>query len=116
MKRNPSMYLRAAVLAGGLAFFSAQATPLLSAQSPDTQTPNETPSPQQDQQKSQTFVGKIVKARNGQFALLTDEQNGKGLYLDDQDKAKGFEGKSVKVTGVLDVATNMVHVTDIQEA
>jgi hypothetical protein len=65
-------------------------------------------------QKPKTFVGKIVKARNGQYALLTDEQAGKGVYLDDQEKAKAFEGKNVKVTGVLDVATNIVHVTDIQ--
>jgi hypothetical protein len=31
-----------------------------------------------------------------------------------QAKAKQFEGKSVKATGVLDVAKQMVHVTDIQ--
>lgn len=71
---------------------------------------------QQDQQKSQTFAGKIVKARNGQFALLTDEQAGRGIYLDDQDKAKQFEGKTVKVTGTLEVAKNLLHVTDIQAA
>jgi hypothetical protein len=71
---------------------------------------------QQDQQKSQTFVGKIVKAANGQYALLMDEQSGRGVYLDNQEKAKEFEGKNVKVTGVLEAAKNLVHVTNIEAA
>jgi hypothetical protein len=99
-----------APLAVGLTLGSLQFTPVLQAQSqsqPDTQ---------QDQQKKQTFVGKIIKARNGQYALLTDETAGKGVYLDDQEKAKTFEGKNVKVIGVLEVAKNLVHVTDIEPA
>lgn len=80
------------------------------------QTQSQAPNAQQDQQKSQTFVGKIVKAANGQYALLTDEKSGQGVYLDNQDKAKEFEGKNVKVTGVLEAAKNLVHVTDIQPA
>jgi hypothetical protein len=71
---------------------------------------------QQDQQKSQIFVGKIVKATNGQYALLIDEQSGKGVLLDNQEKAKEFEGKNVKVTGVLEAAKNLVHVTNIEPA
>jgi hypothetical protein len=98
-------YLRTVSMALGLALGITQVSPVLLAQSQS-----------QDQQKPQTFVGKVVKARNGQYALLTDEQAGKGVYLDDQEKAKAFEGKNVKVTGVLDVATNIVHVTDIQPA
>lgn len=92
-------------MALGLALGITQVSPVLLAQSQS-----------QDQQKPRTFVGKVVKARNGQYALLTDEQAGKGVYLDDQEKAKAFEGKNVKVTGVLDIATNIVHVTDIQPA
>lgn len=88
-----------------------QLTPMLRAQS---QTPP--PSAQQQQQKTETFVGKIVKAKNGQYALLTDEQTGRGAYLDDQEKAKQFEGKNVKVTGVLEVAKDLIHVSDIQLA
>ena len=80
------------------------------------QTQSQAPNAQQDQQKSQTFVGKVVKATNGQFALLMDEQAGKGVYLDDQEKAKQFEGKNVKVTGVLETAKNLVHVTNIETA
>jgi hypothetical protein len=104
MKRN----LLYAPLAIGLVAGSLQLTPILQAQSqrqPDTQ---------QDKQKPQTFVGKVIKANNGQYALLTDEQGGKGVYLDDQEKAKAFEGKTVKVTGILEVAKNLVHVTDIE--
>ena|SRR5579864_563808 len=101
----------AAPLALGLALGFLQVTPALRAQSQ-----NREPNTQQNQQKSQTFVGKIVKAKNGQFALLTDEQAGKGVYLDDQEKAQQFEGKNVKVTGVFDMAKNVVHVTDIEPA
>src|SRR5271167_813925 len=82
-----------------------QFTPALQAQ-----TQSQEPKSSQDTQKSQVLVGKIVKTRTGQYALLTDEQNGKGVFLDDQEKAKQFEGKNVKVTGILDMATNMVHV------
>jgi hypothetical protein len=80
------------------------------------QTQSQAPNAQQDQQKSQTFVGKIVKATNGQYGLLIDEQSGKGVYLDNQEKAKEFEGKNVKVTVVLEAANNLVHVTNIEPA
>ena len=78
------------------------------------QTKSQAPNAQQDQQKSQTFVGKVVKATNGQYALLMDEQSGKGVLLDNQEKAQAFEGKNVKVTGVLEEAKNLVHVTNIE--
>jgi hypothetical protein len=86
--------------------------------SAQTQTPpaGQAPAGQQDQQKTEVFVGKIIKMKSGQFALLTDEQAGKGVYLDDQDKAKDFEGKNVRVTGVLEIAKNLVHVSNIQPA
>jgi hypothetical protein len=107
MKLHSLKNFPAASLMLGLALCSAQLTPVLFAQDQN---------PQQDQQKAQTFMGKIVKINNGQFALLTDEQAGKGVFLDDQDKAKEFEGKNVKVTGVLDVAKKIVHVTNIELA
>jgi hypothetical protein len=101
---------RTTVLAVGLALGSVQFTPILLGQ-PQSQNPNT----QQDQQ-TQTFVGKIVQLKDGQLALLTDEQAGTGVYLDDQEKAKQFEGQKVKVTGVLEIAKKMVHVTDIAPA
>jgi hypothetical protein len=107
-KRNT---LWAAPLALGVALGSMQFTPILRGQ-----TQSQEPKTQQENQKTQTLVGKVVKTKTGQFALLTDEQGGKGVYLDDQDKVKPFEGKNVKVTGIFDVATNMVHVTGIEPA
>ena len=80
------------------------------------QTQSRAPNAQKDQQTSQTFVGKIVKATNGQYGLLIDEQSGKGVYLDNQEKAKEFEGKNVKVTIVLEAAKNLIHITNIEPA
>jgi len=102
--------LYTAPLAVGLMAASLQLAPSLQAQSQSQ------PSARQEEQKPQTFVGKVVKTKNGQYALLTDEQNGKGVYLDDQEKVKAFEGKNVKVLGTLEVAKNLVHVADIQAA
>jgi hypothetical protein len=97
-----------AVMVGLLTF-----TPAVRAQSQRQQ-----PSTQQEpsQQQSRTFVGQIVKAQNGRYALLTDRQKGTGFYLDDQEKAKQFEGKVVKVEGILDAATNTIHVSNILPA
>ncbi|SRR5260370_14777186 len=103
--------LGAALLALGIVVASPQFTPILQGQSQ-----SQAPSAQQDEQKSQTFVGKIVKAKNGQYALLTDAQAGKGAFLDDQEKAKQFEGKMVKVTGVLEAARSLIHVSNIEPA
>jgi hypothetical protein len=107
MKRS---LLYTAPLAIGLVATSLQLASNLQAQSQSQ------PSAQQEEQKPQTYVGKVIKTKNGQFALLTDEQNGKGVYLDDQEKVKAFEGKNVKVTGTLEVAKNLLHVSDIQAA
>jgi hypothetical protein len=35
--------------------------------------------------------------------------------LDDAQKASQFEGKKVRVTGTVDVASNTIHVETIQE-
>ena len=103
--------LWATLLALGIVLASHQLTPTLQAQS-QSQAPNA----QRDTQKSQTFFGKVIKAKNGQYALLTDEQAGKGAFLDDQEKAKQFEGKSVKVTGVLEADRALIHVSNIEPA
>jgi hypothetical protein len=51
-----------------------------------------------------------------QYAFLTDKGAGKGYFLDNQEKAKQFEGKAVKVVGVLEASTGTIHVTDILPA
>lgn len=79
---------------------------------------NQGPDQQQNQseQKNGTFLGQIIKTANGQYALLTDKEQNKGFFLDNQDKARQFEGKYVKVIGVLETSTGTIHVTDIQPA
>jgi uncharacterized protein YxjI len=65
-----------------------------------------------DPNESQTFTGKIIKS--GDKLVLTDA-TGKIVYqLDDQIKAKEFLDKNVKVTGVLDASTKMIHVSAIE--
>lgn len=61
--------------------------------------------------EAKTFAGKIVLS--GDKLVLTDS-DGKAYQLDDQQKAKEFVNKSVKVTGVLDAATGTIRVTMIE--
>jgi hypothetical protein len=92
-------------------------TPGLPAQS--SQEPNQPGQQQQDQQQSKTFEGKIMKLDNGKFALITGQTpQGQlsGHFLDDQDNAKKYEGKQVKVTGTFETASNTIHVTKIEAA
>jgi hypothetical protein len=62
-------------------------------------------------QTAQIFVGKIAKSK-GDLVLRDDA--GTSYKLDNADQAKEFVGKSVKVTGTLDAATNTIHVTNIE--
>jgi len=61
-----------------------------------------------------TFAGKIVK--NGNMLVLSDAQGKMTYKLDDQQKAKDFLNKDVKVTGVLDDSTGVIRVTAIEPA
>ncbi len=74
----------------------------------------------QGQEQSKTFMGKIAKDSNGELVLKegypSEKPDSKATYkLDDQEKAKQYVGKSVKVTGTLDSATNTIHVASIEE-
>jgi hypothetical protein len=62
-------------------------------------------------QTTQIFVGKIAKSK-GDLVLRDDA--GTAYKLDNADQAKQFVGKSVKVTGTLDSATNTIHVANIE--
>jgi hypothetical protein len=122
--------LSAGLLALALALGLCPFTPSLSAQSQSQypgaqrhqayptgqQQPNSGAQQQPEQQQSQIFMGEIEKLQGGQYALITNKSSNAGHYLDDQSKAKEFVGKKVKVTGTLDVATNTIHVTDIEPA
>jgi hypothetical protein len=102
-------------------------TPSLPAQNSQDSTPpaqqqpgQQAPDQQQpDQQESKTFQGKIMKLQDGKYALVTGQTaqgQVSGHFLDDQDNAKKYEGKQVKVTGTLETASNTIHVTKIEEA
>lgn len=113
MKRsNHAGEALALILAAGLCTF----TPGLAAQSSGSaQQPGQQQQAQQENNK--TFTGKIEKLPSGQFALVTGQTaEGKlsGHFLDDQENAKKYEGKQVKVTGTFDTASNTIHVTNIQ--
>lgn len=114
MKRcNHHGEVLALVLASALCAF----TPGLAAQSGDNA--QQQGQQQQDQQENKTFTGIVEKLPNGQYALITGktpEGKAAGHFLDDQENAKKYEGKQVKVTGTFDAASNTIHVTNIQAA
>ena len=67
---------------------------------------------EEEEVEEQIFRGTISKA-DGRFVLVGEDSV--TYHLDDQDKAKPFEGKKVNVTGKLDKDTNTIHVSDIAE-
>jgi len=54
----------------------------------------------------------VVKAGE-HYVLKTDKM---AYQLDDETKAKQFEGKQVTVNGTLDKSTGIIRITDIQPA
>ncbi len=60
---------------------------------------------------AQTLTGTIVK--DGSLYLL-NVSGSKPYELDDQDRAKQYEGKRVKVAGTLDAKSNSFHVISIE--
>jgi lipopolysaccharide export system protein LptA len=71
-------------------------------------------SPSDDAKDAKTFTGKIAQD-SGKF-ILRDDENKVTYQLDDQDKAKKFDGQEVKITGTLDPQSNTIHVMEIQSA
>ena len=61
---------------------------------------------------AETFGGKILKS--GDRFVLQDSIGESTYQLDDQGKAKFFEGRNVKVTGTVDKVTNTITVVDLQ--
>jgi phosphoglycerate dehydrogenase-like enzyme len=67
----------------------------------------------QAQPVAETFMGTILK--NGENFVLSDSATKTRYTLDDRRKARPFEGKTVKITGTLDMASNLIHVETIQD-
>lgn len=71
-------------------------------------------SPSADAKDAKTFSGRIAQM-DGKY-VLQDTADKATFLLDDQEKAKQFDGQQVKVTGTLDTATNTIHVMEIEAA
>lgn len=69
------------------------------------------PEPETQQSTAQSVTGSVVKVA-GKYMLETDDNI--AYQLDDQDKARQYEGKRVKVTGSLDRSTGILHVSSIE--
>lgn len=81
-------------------------------QSPPQQSAN-SPAEQQEspaRTTAQTFTGTIVKD-GGKYVLKASD--GSAYQVDDQDKAKLYEGKQVKISGSLD-GKNVLHIVSIE--
>ena len=83
---------------------------------PETQTPaqpsgSQAQGPAQAQPAAQSFTGTISKEGDTYVLKVSDTSSYK---LDDQDKAKEYEGKRVTVSGVLDPNSNVIRVQKIE--
>jgi len=63
------------------------------------------------EQPSQAFTGTIVKDGSRYVLKVSDKTS---YQIDDQEKAKLFEGKQVRIAGSLDAKTNTLHVGSIE--
>jgi uncharacterized protein DUF5818 len=73
------------------------------------------PVAQDEMQKTpaaQAFLGTIMKQGDTYVLQTTDNVT---YQLDDQERAKGYEGKQVQVTGSLDKSSNTIKVSDIKQ-
>jgi hypothetical protein len=80
-------------------------------QQPEQPNPADNPPAQQQQPTTHKFTGTIVK-NSGVYFLKVSSNN--AYPLDDQEKAKQYEGKQVIVGGVLDSSGRSLHVINIE--
>ena len=86
-------------------------------QTPPIQTPPQVNQANNNDEDLRFFTGKI-SSNNGKYVLEGGSPRGPYL-LDDQKsakQAKEYEGKHVRVIGVLEAASNTIHVRNIEEA
>src|SRR5690242_8047223 len=69
------------------------------------------PEPETQESTAQSITGTIAKV--GEKYVLETSEN-LAYQLDDQDKAKQYEGKRVKVRGTLDKTTGTIHIQAIE--
>lgn len=82
-------------------------------QQPAPEQPPAAPPDQAQKSATRTFSGTITKTGK-KYVLKTSD---KATYdLDDQARAKKYEGKQVEVVGTLESGSHMIHVEDMKEA
>ena len=69
------------------------------------------PEPDNQQSTAESISGTVVKIGNKYVLETTDNL---AYQLDDQDRAKQYENKHVKVMGTLDRTTGIIHVKSIE--
>lgn len=111
-----SCALAAAVAVVALPALGQQSKPM----APDPQTQQSQPqdqsttgTPVSNQSAVQTFQGMISQSQDG---YVLKDAAGTSYQLDDQSKAKDFNGQNVKVTGKLDASTHTIRVSSIAPA
>jgi Protein of unknown function (DUF5818) len=85
---------------------------------PTEDTPQQPPAqdakaPAQEKQgpAALTLTGTVIKLGNKYVLKTIDKQT---YELDDQNRAREYEGKQVKIVGSLDRTTNRIHITSIE--
>ena len=106
-------FIPAFVLTTSLLLVGAQANAVQNAAAqPDTNQSQAQQQTKADADKATTFSGKVMEFK-GQYVLM--ETSTKSTFaLDDQEKAKAFNGQTVKVTGTLEASSNTIHITSIE--
>jgi len=113
MKRFLSIVALVGLMGLGVSL-SAQQTPSTAGQASSTPQSQQTDATTNSQQSARSFEGKITKS--GDKLVLQESSTQTAYQIDDQDKAKQFQGKEVKVMATLDPNTNTLHVVDIAES
>jgi outer membrane biosynthesis protein TonB len=91
-----------------------QPTPSAPPEQKPSQPPSASQSPDRDQQvqpAAQSFTGTISKEGDTYVLKVSDTSSYK---LDDQDKAKQYEGQRVRVFGSLESSSNLIRVQRIE--
>lgn len=85
-----------------------------STQNPDTSVPQSQADASTSQPSARAFEGRIEKS--GDAFVLQEIITQNSYKLDDQSKAKKFEGKDVRVMATIDPDTKELHVVDIERS
>ena len=81
---------------------------------PNSSSQSPSHSPQNDDERTHIFTGRIVSSKGR--VMFLDQATQMVYPLENEDKAKQYADKNVKVRGVLDPATNMILITDAEFA